>query len=83
MTLVVNKMPAGRKARIDLEGFQKLIPEAQGLVTIEDDQAGAGRVAAGTFSWQDAPRAWRRSVLELTATLVADWPRLGIAQLED
>jgi len=83
MTLVVNKMPAGRKARIDLEGFQNLIPEAQGLVTIEDDQAGAGRVAAGTFSWQDAPRAWRRSVLELTATLVADWPRLGIAQLED
>jgi len=82
MTLVVNKMPSGRNARIDLEGFEKLIPEAQGLVTIEDDQSGAGRVAAGSFSWEDGPGPWRRSVRELAVTIVADWPRLGIAQAD-
>ncbi len=83
ITLVVNKMPPARQTRIDLDGFEQLIPDAQGLVTIEDDQAGAGRVAAGTFSWDDAPGPWRRSIRELATTIVADWPRLGIAQEEE
>lgn len=76
-------MPSGRKARIDLDGFEKLIPETQGVVTIEDDQSGAGRVAAGSFSWDDEPGPWRRSVRELAATIVGDWPRPGIAQTNE
>jgi MinD-like ATPase involved in chromosome partitioning or flagellar assembly len=80
LTLVVNKMPRGGKGtRIDLAGFDELVPDAQGLVTIGDDQAAATRVAAGDFSWRDAPPEWRRSVSELGVVLAADWPRLGLA----
>jgi MinD-like ATPase involved in chromosome partitioning or flagellar assembly len=81
LTLVVNKMPANAKeARIDLDGLEELVPDARGLVTIEDDARAATRVAAGDFAWQDAPDAWQRSLRELAVTLEADWPALGLSQ---
>jgi MinD-like ATPase involved in chromosome partitioning or flagellar assembly len=44
LTLVVNKMPASAKeARIDLEGLEELVPDAHGLVMIEDDERRAAR----------------------------------------
>ena len=77
LTLVVNKMPANEKeARIDLDG---LVPDAHGLVTIEDDQRAAQRVAAGDFAWLDAPDTWQRSVRELAVALETDWPTLGLS----
>jgi MinD-like ATPase involved in chromosome partitioning or flagellar assembly len=80
LTLVVNKMPASAKeARIDLEGLEELVPDAHGLVTIEDDQRAAQRVAAGDFAWTDAPETWQRSLRELAVALEADWPALGLA----
>jgi MinD-like ATPase involved in chromosome partitioning or flagellar assembly len=81
LTLVVNKMPTNTKeARIDLDGLEELVPDASGLVTVEDDQRAAQRVAAGDFNWQDAPETWQRSVRELAVALGADWPALGLAQ---
>jgi MinD-like ATPase involved in chromosome partitioning or flagellar assembly len=82
LTLVVNKMPANAKeARIDLDGLEDLVPDAHGLVTIEDDQRAAQRVAAGDFAWLDAPEAWQRSVRELAVAIEADWPALGLSHI--
>ena len=81
LTLAVNKMPTNAKeARIDLDGLEELVPDARGLVTIEDDQRAAQRIAAGDFSWQDAPETWQRSVRELAVALEADWAALGLSQ---
>jgi MinD-like ATPase involved in chromosome partitioning or flagellar assembly len=76
LTLVVNKMP--RKARLDLEGLERLVPEAHGLITLAEDHRSATHVAAGDYSWDDATPAWRRSIRELAVSLQADWPALGI-----
>jgi MinD-like ATPase involved in chromosome partitioning or flagellar assembly len=78
ITLVVNKMPHGRHARLDLAGLESLVPDAQGLVTIDEDARSATRVAAGDYSWDDAPRQWRRAVRGLAVSLQSDWPRLGL-----
>ncbi len=80
LTLVVNKMPrSSRDMRIDVEGLAQLVPDAHGLVVLADDPAGAARVAAGEFTWDDAPAAWQRSLRELAVVLAADWPALGVA----
>jgi hypothetical protein len=47
-------------ARID-PGLEELVPDAHGVVTIEDDQRAAQRVAAGDFAWT------RRDVTALAA----------------
>jgi MinD-like ATPase involved in chromosome partitioning or flagellar assembly len=78
LTLVVNKMPRKRDTRLDLEGLQRLIPDAHGLVTLDEDQRSATKVAAGDYAWDDAPEPWRRSVRELAVSLQAGWPGLGI-----
>jgi MinD-like ATPase involved in chromosome partitioning or flagellar assembly len=81
MTLVVNRMPADAKqARIDLAGLERLVPDAQALVTVEEDQRAAARVAAGTFTWDDAPETWARQVRELAVVLQSEWPSLGLTQ---
>ncbi|MBE2319677.1 AAA family ATPase [Solirubrobacter sp. CPCC 204708] len=79
MTLAVNKMPDKKAAQIDLDGLDALVPDAQGLVCIDDEPAAAARVAAGDFTWDDAPASWNRQVRELAVTLQADWDRLGLA----
>ena len=49
LTLVVNRMPS-KGAEIDLDGLDALIPDAQGLVCVDEDQHGATRVASGDFA---------------------------------
>ena len=78
LTLVVNKMPRKRHARLDLEGLERLVPDAAGLVTLDEDLRSATRVASGDYSWDDAPPQWRRAVRELAVSLQAGWPGLGI-----
>jgi MinD-like ATPase involved in chromosome partitioning or flagellar assembly len=78
LTLVVNKMPRKRDARLDLSGLEGLVPDAHGLVTIDEDLRSATKVASGDYSWDDAPDQWRRAIRELAVSLQADWPALGI-----
>jgi MinD-like ATPase involved in chromosome partitioning or flagellar assembly len=78
LTLVVNKMPRKRHARLDLDGLERLVPDAAGLVTLDEDLRSATRVASGDYSWDDAPSQWRRAVRELAVSLQAGWPGLGI-----
>ena len=78
MTLVVNKMPRKRDTRLDLEGLERLVPDAHGLITLDEDLRSATRVASGDYSWDDAPPQWRRAIRELAVTLQAGWPGLGI-----
>jgi MinD-like ATPase involved in chromosome partitioning or flagellar assembly len=78
LTLLVNKMPRKRDARLDLEGLESLVPDAQGLVMLDEDLRSATKVAAGDYSWDDAPDQWRRAIRELAVSLQADWPSLGI-----
>jgi MinD-like ATPase involved in chromosome partitioning or flagellar assembly len=80
MTLVVNRMPPAKQARIDLDGLERLVPDAQGLVTVDEDQRAAARVAAGSFAWDDAPERWARQIRELAVVLQSDWPGLGLTQ---
>jgi MinD-like ATPase involved in chromosome partitioning or flagellar assembly len=79
ITLVVNKMPRKRDARLDLEGLESLVPDAAGLITLDEDRRAATRVATGDFTWDDAPPQWRRAIRELAISLQAGWPGLGIA----
>jgi MinD-like ATPase involved in chromosome partitioning or flagellar assembly len=78
LTLLVNKMPRKRDARLDLEGLESLVPDAHGLVMLDEDLRSATKVAAGDYSWDDAPEQWRRAIRELAVSLQADWPSLGI-----
>jgi hypothetical protein len=78
LTLVVNKMPQKRQTRLDLDGLERLVPDAAGLVTLDEDPRSATRVAAGDYSWDDAPEQWRRAIRELAVSLQAGWPALGI-----
>jgi MinD-like ATPase involved in chromosome partitioning or flagellar assembly len=79
ITLVVNKMPRKRDARLDLDGLEQLVPDAAGLVTLDEDLRAATRVASGDYSWDDAPPQWRSAIRELAVSLQAGWPALGIA----
>ncbi len=78
MFLVVNKRPR-KGARLDLERFSRAVPNARALLSLEADPVSASRLAAGDFSWNDAPSAWQQTVRELAALMVADWPDLGLA----
>jgi MinD-like ATPase involved in chromosome partitioning or flagellar assembly len=78
ITLVVNKMPRKRDTRLDLSGLESLVPDAHGLVTLDEDLRSATKVASGDYSWDDAPAQWRRAIRELAVSLQADWPSLGI-----
>jgi MinD-like ATPase involved in chromosome partitioning or flagellar assembly len=74
--LVVNRMVPG--SRLRLTALEVHVPHAHGLLVLPEDEAGANRVAAGTFDWRDASPAWRRAVREMAAVLVAAWPSLNI-----
>jgi MinD-like ATPase involved in chromosome partitioning or flagellar assembly len=78
LTLVVNKMPRKRDDRLDLDGLEQLVPDAHGLVCLEEDPQAATQLVNGDYSWDDAPPAWRRSIRELAVSLQADWPALGL-----
>jgi MinD-like ATPase involved in chromosome partitioning or flagellar assembly len=78
MFLIVNKMPR-KGARLDLEKLSRAVPDARALITLGTDARTASALAAGDFSWDDAPAGWRLSAGELAAVMVADWPGLGLA----
>jgi MinD-like ATPase involved in chromosome partitioning or flagellar assembly len=78
MFLVVNKLPR-RGGRLDLEMLSRAVPDARALITVGSDARTASALAAGDFTWDDAPAAWRLSLSELAAVMVADWPGLGLA----
>jgi MinD-like ATPase involved in chromosome partitioning or flagellar assembly len=78
ITLVVNKMPPKRHTRLDLAGLEQLVPDAHGLITLDEDLRSATKVASGDYSWDDAPAQWRRAIRELAVSLQSDWPSLGI-----
>ena len=78
LTLVVNKMPRKRDARLDLDGLERLVPDAAGLITLDEDLRSATRVASGDYSWDDAPPQWRRAIRELAVSLQAGWSGLGL-----
>ena len=78
VTLVVNRMPPGG-GRLDLDRLGRYLPDARALAVIPDAPAAADELATGAFTWRHAPAGWRRAVRELAASLVADWPRLGLA----
>ena len=81
ITIIVNKLPRTRRERtIDLTAFDELVPDARGLLTVEDEPKAAARVARGDFQWLDAPDSWKRSIRELAVGLAADWPDLGLAR---
>jgi hypothetical protein len=71
-------MPPAKEARIDLDGLERLVPDAQGLVIVDEDQRAAARVAAGTFSWDDAPDSWARQLREVAVVMQSDWRDLGL-----
>jgi hypothetical protein len=57
----------------------RAVPDARALITVGTDPRAASALAAGDFSWDEAPAGWRLSVSELAAVMVADWPDLGLA----
>jgi MinD-like ATPase involved in chromosome partitioning or flagellar assembly len=77
ITLVVNRME--KAAQIDLDGLDQLVPDAQGLVCVDEDRRAAASVASGDYAWNDAPGSWARQVRELAVVLQSDWPRLGLS----
>jgi MinD-like ATPase involved in chromosome partitioning or flagellar assembly len=81
ITVVVNKMPkSAKKLRLNLDGLEAALPDARGLICIDEDIPAAGSVANGAFRWADAPEGWKRSVRELAVVLADDWPRLGLSR---
>jgi MinD-like ATPase involved in chromosome partitioning or flagellar assembly len=78
LTVVVNKVPR-RGGQLDLERFAERLPQAGGMVVIPADVEAAGILSAGKYDWRDAPEPWRRSVRELAAVLLAEWPALGLS----
>jgi hypothetical protein len=75
---VVNKLPR-KGGRLDLDTLSRAVPDARAMITVESDQETASELAAGEFSWERAPDAWARSLRELAAVMVVDWPELGLA----
>jgi len=74
--LLVNKMPS-TGSRLDVAALEAYIPQARGLVVLPSNQRAASQLATGLFDWRDAPSGWKRSMREIAAALVADWPELG------
>ncbi len=79
VTLVVNRVPASGGG-LDLDRLGGYLPDARGLVTVPSAPQAAAELAAGAFTWPGATAGWRKAVHELAASLVADWPRLGLAE---
>lgn len=77
ITLVVNKLRRGATA-LDLESLGAYLPQAAAAVTLADEPRTASALSAGRFTWQEAPGSWQVGGRELAATVVAQWPALGL-----
>jgi DNA segregation ATPase FtsK/SpoIIIE-like protein len=78
MYLVVNKLPR-KGGRLDLETLSRAVPDARAMITVSSNPDTASELAAGEYSWDRAPDEWNRSLRELAAVMVVDWPELGLA----
>jgi MinD-like ATPase involved in chromosome partitioning or flagellar assembly len=78
MFLVVNKLPR-KGARLDMEMLSRAVPDARALIRVSAEPESASALAAGDWTWDDAPAAWQISLRELAAVMVADWAGLGLA----
>jgi MinD-like ATPase involved in chromosome partitioning or flagellar assembly len=78
MFLIVNKLPR-KGGRLDLEMLSRAVPDARALIALAAEHEAASALAAGDWSWDDAPDAWQVSLRELAAVIVADWPALGLS----
>jgi len=78
MFLIVNKLPR-KGGRLDIEMLSRAVPDARGLIAVATEPESASALAAGDWSWDDAPASWQISLRELAAVMVADWPALGLA----
>jgi MinD-like ATPase involved in chromosome partitioning or flagellar assembly len=76
--LVINKLPR-KGGRLDLEQVSRAIPDARCLIAMDSEPEVASRLSAGDFTWERAPASWQRSMRELAAVMVKDWPDLGLA----
>ena len=76
--LVINKLPQ-KGGRLDLDMVSRAIPDARCLIALDSEPEMASRLSAGDFSWDLAPKSWQRSMRELAAVMVRDWPDLGLA----
>jgi MinD-like ATPase involved in chromosome partitioning or flagellar assembly len=79
MYLLVNKLPSKKEQRLDVDMLSRAVPDARALITVDADPKNASALAAGDWSWDDAPDSWNRSLRELAVVMVADWPGLGLA----
>ena len=66
MFLVVNKLPR-KGGRLDLEMLSRAVPDARALIALAAEPESASALAAGDWTWDDAPDSWRVSVRELAA----------------
>jgi hypothetical protein len=73
------RVPHARRLRLDLERLFRAVPDARAMITVAADAETASELSAGEYSWERAPDAWSRSLRELAAVMVADWPELGLA----
>jgi MinD-like ATPase involved in chromosome partitioning or flagellar assembly len=78
MFLVVNKLPR-KGGRLDLELLSRAVPDARALISVAAEPESASALAAGDWTWDDAPMVWRVSLRELAAVMVLDWPALGLS----
>jgi MinD-like ATPase involved in chromosome partitioning or flagellar assembly len=79
MYLLVNKLPRKKEQRLDVDMLSRAVPDARALITMDAEPKSASALAAGDWSWDDAPDGWNRSLRELAVVMVADWPGLGLA----
>ncbi|HVB76514.1 MAG TPA: MinD/ParA family protein [Candidatus Nitrosotalea sp.] len=78
LTLVVNRMPAGR-SRLDLAGLGRGLAQAQNLVVVPEEPDASAALSQAQFNWTDAPQSWRVAIRELAVALCAGWPGLGLS----
>jgi WXG100 protein secretion system (Wss), protein YukD len=63
---------------LDLHAVERRIPDARGLVVVNNDKILADRLASRSFSWADDPKGtWPRSIRELALVLATDWGERG------
>jgi MinD-like ATPase involved in chromosome partitioning or flagellar assembly len=77
ITVVVNKMPAGRSF-LALDRFEQAVPYAGELIVVPSEPHAAGQLATGQFDWRTAPKTWQLALRRLAVATTAEWPALGL-----
>lgn len=79
LTLVVNRWRQGQPA-INLRRLMHHVDTGTpvALTLLEEERKAATSLAAGRFSWVDAPTTWQQSVREIACVLVGRWRQMGV-----